>query len=225
LKVLSEGAVKAAQDLLTGGHIQHAKRVVIWLLVTPLPPHRCLFVVANAVTRFLPTLAPEMQRRIVQPAPGLKDIAQGLRLFLCGIETVLVSANHLATLLFLDVPLDSLRGNMPGRSNVIAASPHIRQPTFEPGELLSQDMRRVPLNTVHNLVGRNRGGKATKQVNVVGLDNEVNNVTFKLRCLFVNKLLEPFRNLFPEHGSPVLRAPNEVVVNVVGCVPCSLAAH
>ena len=225
LKERAEGAVQAAQDLLTGAHIQLAKRIVIWLLVTPLPPHRCLLVVCDAVTRFLPTLAPKVQCRIVQPAPGLKDIAQGLRLFLCGIETVLVSANHLATLLFLDVPLDSLRGNMPGRSNVIAASPHSRQPAFEPGELLSQDRRRVPLNAVHNLVGRHRGGKAAKQVNVVGLDNEVKNVTLKRRCLFVNKLLEPFRNLIPEHGSPVLRAPNDVVVNVVGCVPCSLAVH
>lgn len=59
----------------------------------------------------------------------------------------------------------------------------------------------------------------------VGLDNEVNNLAVKLRHLFVNKFLETFGNLFSEHGSPVLWAPNEVRVDVIGCVSCSFALH
>lgn len=225
LEELPEGAVKAAQDLLTGRHVQHAKRVDIRFLVAPVAPHRRLLIVRDAMTRFLPSLAPEVQRRVVQPASGLKDIAQGLRLFWCGVEAILVRTQHLAPLLHLYVFLDCFCRNITGRANIVATSPQARKAALKPRDFLSQNMRSVTFNTVHALVGRNRWWEATEKVNVVRLNCQVDHVPLKLCRLFVNKLLEPFCDIFPKYRSPVLGTPNKVVVDVVGCVPRSFTVH
>jgi hypothetical protein len=177
------------------------------------------------VTRFLPPLAPKTQCRIVQPAPGLKNGVQGAHLFRCRVEAVLVRAKHLAPFLFLDIPLNRLCRNVPGRTNVIASRPKAWQPTLKPGEFFTQDVGGVTFQSVHNLIGRNRRRKTTEQVDVIGLDDKINDFALELRCLFKNKLREPFGNFFTKRGASILRTPYEVIVDVVGCVSGTFYPH
>jgi len=95
LKKLAKRAIETAQHLLPGRHIQHSQRVLIRFFIAPVAPHPCLFVVRNAVTRFSPPLAAKVQSRIVQPATGLKDVAQGLFLLVGRVKAVFVRAEHL----------------------------------------------------------------------------------------------------------------------------------
>ena len=60
---------------------------------------------------------------------------------------------------------------------------------------------------------------------MVRLNAQVNDLAFKLRRLFVNQFFKALSNLFFEYGSSELRTPDEVVVDVVGCVLCSLDVH
>src|SRR5687767_1502553 len=64
---LTVGAVKAAQDLLPGGHVEQAQRVVVRLLIAPVAPHRRLFLVGDAFARFVPALTAIGERVVIQP--------------------------------------------------------------------------------------------------------------------------------------------------------------
>jgi hypothetical protein len=82
--------------------------------------------------------------------------------------------------LFFDVTFNHPGGNAACGSNVIRARPQIRQPAIQVREFPTQNMRRVPFDAVHDLVGGNSRWKRAKQMNVVGLNNEFDDFTIKL---------------------------------------------
>jgi len=120
---LAPRAVEPPEYLLPGTHVEHPQRVVIRLLVAPVPPHRRLLVVGGRVPALAPPLAAVVERPVVQPTAGPQDVAH--HGFLPGgrVQTVLVGQDHLTSLLPFDVALDRLSGHMPGGSGIVAARP------------------------------------------------------------------------------------------------------
>lgn len=64
-----------------------------------------------------------------------------------------------------------------------------------------------------------------EQVDVVGLDGEVDNLHPFLVGYFVEDVSHTGCNVTDEYRLAVLRYPHYVVVEVVRCVPCSLHPH
>jgi hypothetical protein len=62
-------------------------------------------------------------------------------------------------------------------------------------------------------------------VSRIGLDNQVKDLAFPLRRLLADEFIQSFCTLFPRNRSPALRAPDEGIVDVVGCVPGSFAIY
>ncbi len=129
------------------------------------------------------------------------------------------------SLLGLDVLLDCFSRNVPGCTDVVTARPHTRQPASNPREFLSQNMSGVTVNSVHNLVGRNRWRKTVEKVNVIGLDCQIEYFALKLLRLFANPLFKSSGSILSKNSPPVLRTPNEVVIDVVGCMSRTFAVH
>jgi len=97
LHKLSVSTIKAAENLLTGGHIQETQGIICLVFVTPVPPHTCLLVVPDTSATFVPALAAVGQGMVVERAGGIKDIPQGYLVGFVGIETITVSADHHAS--------------------------------------------------------------------------------------------------------------------------------
>jgi hypothetical protein len=63
-------------------------------------------------------------------------------------------ADHLSALLLVNVALNGSGCDRSGSTNIITARPHIRQPAFEMGELISQQKSGVTFQLVHHLMRR-----------------------------------------------------------------------
>jgi hypothetical protein len=133
LKELAESPIQTAQHPLTGRHVQHTKRIILRFLVTPVAPHGRLLGVPDTGTRRLLSLTATVEDRMVQPTTGLENVTPGP--FLCWrwIAAVFAPAQHLASLLFLDIPPDRFHRDLTDLADVIAACPQIWQTAFGPG--------------------------------------------------------------------------------------------
>ena len=60
---------------------------------------------------------------------------------------------------------------------------------------------------------------------VVWLNRQVDHRPFQFRGLFANQLLKSLANVFSQHRAPEFHTPDEVIVDVVGCMSGSIEAH
>lgn len=226
LDELPVGTIQAAEDLLPGAHIQKTERVIVRLLVAPISPHPCLLRVSNTTTAFGPAFATVGESVIVERTGGIEDVPQGRLVNLVWVDPVTIGANHLLPpLLGFDISLDRGRRDIPSRTDEVGTRPHIRQTGPEFWELFAQFVSRETLEPVHDLVGRKRGWEGAEEVNVVGLDREVENVPAQVSSLLPDKLPEASGNPTDQYGPSVLRYPDEVIRDAVGGMPCSIGVH
>src|SRR5690606_25427431 len=113
-----------------------------------------------------------------------------------GIEAVLVRAYHqLPPLLRIDVVLyrgrtDACAAQASRRARVVAARPQRRQAAFEVWEFLPKPVRACALQAVHDLADCQTGRKRSKQVNVVGLYDQLGDLPFKRSHDFTQQRIE-----------------------------------
>ena len=121
----------------------------------------------------------------------------------------------------LDVLLDSLTRNVSRSYCVVAACP-----LDFLAVVVSVSVVVFPRADAFEPVGEKRRGvfrRATdEQVDVVGLDGEVDNLQPFLVGYFVEDVSYTGCNVTYEYRVSVLRYPHYVVVEVVRCVPCGL---
>jgi hypothetical protein len=60
---------------------------------------------------------------------------------------------------------------------------------------------------------------------LVWLKRQVDHRPFQFGGLFANQLLKSLANVFSQHRAPEFRTPDEVIVDVVGCMSGSIEAH
>ncbi len=86
-------------------------------------------------------------------------------------------------------------------------------------------MSSIAFDSVHDLVRHNCWWKTTKEVNMIRLHGDVENITANLGYLVTNKLLGSNSDLTSKHMPPKLRTPHKVVVDVIRSVSRSCVAH
>lgn len=128
-------------------------------------------------------------------------------------------------LLRVDVPLDCLGRHGASRANVIASRPHMREFTGEAWKFTTQHKGGVALQPMHDLVWGKRGRETTEQVNVIRLDSEIQNLSTEFDRLFVKEDFQSFRNSASKNRPAIFRSKYKMIVDLVGCVPCSFCFH
>ena len=120
---------------------------------------------------------------------------------------------------------DRFRRNVSGSTNVVGARPQGRQAAPKRRELLTQPTTRRPLQPVHNLVRRDCRWKADKQVNMIGSYHQLKDVASQVNHQLMQQDDQPITYRARQDGTPVFRAPHEVVVNLVRGVSCLKYRH
>src|SRR5690606_1411912 len=103
-------------------------------------------------------------------------------------------------------------------------SPERGQATLEVRKLFPQLVAGRTFQPVHNLANCQRRRERSEQVNVVRHHNQVKHLTVKLLDVFGEQFGQAHANIPRQDWTPVFRTPDEVVVDVVGCVS-GLFAH
>ena len=218
-----ERLIEAAKHLLHAGCVELAERVGIG--VAKVAEVRPLLVVAHALTRLFVDGDALFQRGVVERAPLPQQEVERPRLRLRRIQPIAVGANHaLLSFLLVNVPLDCRGADVPGCTNIVRASPERGQATLEVRKLFPQLVAGRTFQPVHNLANCQRRRERSEQVNVVRHHNQVKHLTVKLLDVFGQQFGQAHANIPRQDWTPVFRTPDEVVVDVVGCVP-SLFAH
>jgi hypothetical protein len=127
--------------------------------------------------------------------------------------------------MFVKVALDGSGRNMACCPHIVTPRPQIRQTAFEVRKFFAQFVCRVPLEPVHDLVGSYRGRKATKEMNVIRPDHEVQHFAAKFGTLFSNQFVKARSKTIYQDSAPEFWYPNEVVVDVVCAVAYSFTLH
>lgn len=216
-----EGLVQASQDVLSGRVVQTSAPGVL------LPDSLQLIGLVIVVDRnaVLPGIAPFLEGSVVEGASDIQQANESLFLASVWVETVDECLAHLFALLLLDIPLDSLRRDMPDSADIVRARPEVRQAALEKRELLTQLMCAHPFELVHDLLRGEGRREAAKQVDVIRLDCDVQNFAAHAGSLFPDDALQPSRKVASQNTSPELRYPDEVIIHVVGGMSGSFTLH
>jgi hypothetical protein len=92
-------------------------------------------------------------------------------------------------------------------------------------EFPTQDMSRVTLDSVHDLLRRDSRREGTEQVNVVGLNEQFNHFTVKFCCFLSYAFFKPPWHVVDQYGTPEFGCPNEMILDVVDSVSSSFDVH
>src|SRR5690606_23592415 len=138
---------------------------------------------------------------------------------------IAVGAEHaLLSLLLVNVPLDCRGAGVPGCANVVRASPERGQPALEVRRLYPQLVAARTLQPVQYLPTCQRRRRRSEPVHVGWPHNQVKRLTAKLLDVIGQQRAKARANSTLQDWTPIFRTPDEVVVDVVGCVP-GLFAH
>jgi hypothetical protein len=215
--------IHAAQHLLHRCRVEHPH--FVRRFVAQISQSRPWVIAGDAAPAALPVPATFVQSIVVNGLHLKQQFIEQVKWLFCGIEPVLVSAYPLASLLFLNVTFNYLCGNTSSSSDVVRARPEIRQPAVQMREFPTQDMSRVILDSVHDLVRRDSRRERTEQVNVVGLNDQFNHFTIKFCCFLAYEFFKPPWNFVDQYGTPEFGYPNEMISDVVDSVSSSFDVY
>ncbi len=185
-----------------------------------------LCVPADALLPLVPRRLALLQAGVVPVPARFNGRFQFVLLGLRGIESIAVGKDHLpAAFLSVDVPAHRCSRDMPRGADIVGAGPEIGKSRVQGGKLPAQDMSRISLQPIHDLVGSQRRREGAKQVNVIGLNCEVEYFTAKFGRLGMQQARQPLGDRPHKNGDPILGYPDEVVIDVVGCLSGSFAVH
>ncbi len=128
-------------------------------------------------------------------------------------------------LLGLYILSDRFRRNVSGSTNVVGACPQGRESAPEKRELVTQRMTRVSLQPMHDLVWRDCRRERNKQVDMIGPHHQFKNVALHLCHQLMQHDNQPIAHRASQDGTPILRAPHKVIVDLVRRVSCLLYRH
>lgn len=156
--------------------------------------------------------------KVVEPSVLSEHRVKGKLLRAVGEEPELVRPSHRLRPppLFLsgDVTGYRLVRHVTRRTHVVTATPEARHTAPERPVALPKDARGVALELVSELGrGEDRRG-LDEQMHMIRLDRKVFDLNLKLFGLLPNKGLQFVGNTAGQHGEPILRTPNKVIVEV-----------
>ena len=156
-----------------------------------------------------------------------KHLRQRSRLRPVGFDAVAIAQQHgLFALLIFDVLADSCFGDVPDRASEIGPAPQRRKARTQVREFLAQEPGCRPLEAIDDLGNGTRRIALDKDVNVIWHHLDLVQKKAVLGRDLAEQLLEPIINGRRQNGAPVLRAPDDVILEAedrssVFCVPIS----
>jgi hypothetical protein len=146
----------------------------------------------------------------------------GLQLELEGL-TYRLLGHILLAFLVLDVALERLQRDAAGRRDDVRIGPQRGQSPLQRGELLSQRVRAVAFEQLHQTVNAELRIAANEQMDVIGHDLQLDEVLPPALDLLSENRFEPFIYRWHEHLASVLRAEDDVISTDIDDVV--VAAH
>jgi hypothetical protein len=170
----------------------------------------------------LPGITSLLESSVIEETSDIQETSQCSILSPVGIQPIDESLPHLLPLLSLDIFPDRILADMPHCSSVVAPRPETGEFSPKFGKLRTQDMRRVTLKLVDDML--NCLGRLTsdKYVNVVGVNLHYLNLNTHLLRLKVKQLAQTLSDLWSKHLFPILRTPDQVILDVVNTTSVSL---
>lgn len=194
--------------------------------MAPLTEVGPLLAVTDAFARLFVDLDPLLKRGVVKLAPLPQQIVKCTALRLRRIEAVLVAANHwLPPLLGFYVLTNRLARDGTGGATVVGACPQRGQAASQIRELLTQNVARLTLNPMHDLMRSKRRWEGDEHVQVVRPDDQLQQFTTHARHYFANQSDQAVADRAGQDRTAIFRAPDEVVVDIVGRVLCLFSSH
>ena len=120
---------------------------------------------------------------------------------------------------------DRFRRNVSGRTNVVGACPQGREAAPEKRELVTQRMTRRSLQPMHDLLWRDCRRERNKQVAMIGSYHQLKHLAVHFRHQLMQHDNQPITHRASQDGTPILRTPHKVIVDLVRRVSCLLYRH
>ena len=221
-----EGSVQPPQGCLGRAEVQGREPVVVPTL--RLEPTGLLRITDG--TFVVPSQAPHPQAAVVEVPMGREHDPEVAGLGPRGAEGELEGTAHsLFALLVLYVRLDHGLGHEPGDADIIASGPERREPRSQGRVFLSQHPAGKTFELVGDLVRGKRWRRGNEYVDVVWKDFQRSYLDIKLPRFLVEELFEVGGNVSLQNLAPILRAPDEVIVDVehasTRCLILSMSSH
>lgn len=219
-----ERLVQPAERGLSGGEVEgrEARKNLAGLL----EPSRLFAIGYGAFFGFV-HVSPIAKSKVVQAAVRLKHRVQNFRLRAVRIEPIFERATHLSlpSLLSFDVAGDRRIGHVARTPDVVTATPERGHPGGKMLVVLAKNAGRVTLELPRQLRGRILGHGPHEQVNVVGLNREVLDFDSEAFGFLAKQVVKVLGYRPGQNGKAVLRAPDEVEVQVGNAARCSPRLH
>ncbi|EFO82073.1 hypothetical protein OSCT_0072 [Oscillochloris trichoides DG-6] len=172
-----------------------------------------LFAIGHAALLLFPRLFAFRKRIVVEPPMRFKHDAHRGVLLTGWVQPVFEGFAHgLAPLLLFDVLLDDLSRDVTATANGGTSTPQRRQALLEAGKLLAQHAGCVAFERIGEMVWRFGWRGAHQEVNMIRHHLQPFNRHAQRIGLFVQEGFQPVGNLPVQHLAPVLRAPDNVIV-------------
>ena len=213
-----ECPIQASQDVLSSRAVQSGAPRVLGANLLQLVG-LVVVVDRNAV---LPGIASLLEGSVVEGAGDIQQATQSLVLLFVGIEPIHEGFAHLLTLLGLDVLPDCGLTDIAHSAAVVAPRPKTRQFGSQDHKLRAQKTRGLPFELVHNMLDCLGRLSSNEHMNVVRHNLYRLKLNTELLSFKAQNFLEPYCDIISQHFFPVLRTPDEVILDVVDTARISL---
>lgn len=205
------GFLQSPENVLTGGVVQKSD------LRKGVPQFFELSGLVVVVERNLPTpprVTPLLKGEVVKRSTSIKQAVQLLKLTTVRVEPMFERSSHLFSLLLLNVPFDGFFTNGSNCSRIVGTRPERGQTRLERRKFISQFVRCKTFETIRNFSNSPTGVAFQEQVNVVGHNLQRVYRHFQFFTLSSQENFKPFCNTINKNRSPILRAPNKMILEV-----------
>lgn len=140
---------------------------------------------------------------------------KGFGLFPCWIKSVFVRLNHLFALLVGYIVFNNCIANKTNSSNIIRTRPKSREFLSKVFILTPKFMGSKALELLNNIMNWQCRDAGYKHMNMIGHYFKGLNLHVNLLCFLIQKYLKVFGNFPYQNRLPVLRTPDNMIVDVV----------
>lgn len=170
-----------------------------------------LRVVVDALTVAAPRIAPLLESGVIQTARFRELAIKQVSLCACWIDSVLESFSQLSALLRFDVFTNRSFGDVADRPRVVRTTPQTWKHTPKIIKFFAHHARRITFELSDDVRDGQRRVTFKKQVNVVGLNEQRVNLSFKFRSLFREQFCEAICDVINQYRLAILRTKDDCV--------------
>jgi len=213
-----EGLIQASQDILSSRVVESSTPSI---LLTDLLELVSLVIVVERDPE-PPGIPSLLEGSVVEEPGNIQQLSKCSILSPISEQPVDESLPHLFTFLSLDILPDRIFTDVSHCPSVIAPRPETREFRAELVKLSSQYSRRVALELIHDMLNCFSRLTSDKYMNVVWMNLHYLNLNAHLLRLKVKQFAQTLSNLWSKHLFPILRTPDQVILDIKDTTSVSL---